>query len=310
MDSYNLTVGIPVYNEKESIKKCLEAIRLSDLPERTQIIICDNGSTDGNLEIIRENKGLEIKIVQESAIGKVFVMNKIIAESLSDYIIFCDADILVERQTFKKMADELKASGSHVLGINLTDISKDSFFTWYYRQFGKIKDHSLDKSLIWGGCFGISKSKFIKLPPVLSIDYFISAYYYVHDQGAALVDGSICAYYKRVNTFTDVIAKRIRNRLKYLQVIDKFPELSRFPYKAKARVNYHAVGQNLSLGTLSVCLLNSLFNATASIIGTVIFYLKLKNVGCTWKKSISTTLADISSADLENGTGSNDGNKL
>src|SRR5689334_4587029 len=102
-DGYNLTIGIPVRNEKESIRRCLECIKLSDLPERTEIIICDNGSTDESVNIVQETQGLDIRIVKEPMSGKVFALNKIIRESLSDYIIFCDADILVERDTLKKM---------------------------------------------------------------------------------------------------------------------------------------------------------------------------------------------------------------
>jgi len=297
MENYNLTIGIPIHNEEESIKKCLEAIGQSDLPEKTEIIICDNGSTDKSIDFVQEVKNIKIKVIKESKLGKIFAMNKIIEESSSNFIIFCDADILVKHDTFKKIFDRLRASDLHMVGIGLVDISKNRFFKWYYHGLEKIQKDEVSNNVM-GGCFGINKKRFVKFPPVLSTDFFMSAYYYFGDKNATVRDDSIGAYYKRANTIRDILMKKTRNRLKYLQIKKEFPELSKLPYEPT--IDYHKFHKNLGFGTFSAFLLYSSFEGIAVIVGTIIFYAKLKNIGYTWRKAKSTKLQDISFLEINN----------
>ena len=53
---------IPVYNESRTVKKSIEDI--INLPIDKEIIIIDNGSNDGSVEIIEKFKGLKnIKLI-------------------------------------------------------------------------------------------------------------------------------------------------------------------------------------------------------------------------------------------------------
>lgn len=50
-----ISVIIPIYNEKEHIRRCLDSILRSDFDkERMEVLLVDGGSTDGTLEIIGE----------------------------------------------------------------------------------------------------------------------------------------------------------------------------------------------------------------------------------------------------------------
>ena len=51
----NLSIVIPVYNEKKTIKKLL--LKLNRLKEtRKEIIVVDDASTDGTTKILRDNR--------------------------------------------------------------------------------------------------------------------------------------------------------------------------------------------------------------------------------------------------------------
>lgn len=284
-----ITIGIPLRNEEESIVKCLKAILHSNLPEKTEIIICDNNSTDNSLLCIKKIKDKRIKLIKESKLGKVFVMNKIIKEASSDYIMFCDADVLVKYDTITKTYEKLKTSDLHIVGIGLLDISKNKFFKWYYRELAKVQKDDIDSNVM-GGFFGINKKKFVKFPPILSTDFFMSAYYYFGNKKALRFD-SIGAYYKRANTVGDILMKKTRNRLKYLQIKNDFPNLSKFQYEPT--IDYKKLLKNFSSDTFLAFLLYFSFETIAFIVGTIFFYVKLKKVGYSWRKAKSTKLGDI-----------------
>lgn len=287
-----LTIGIPLRNEEESIEKCLQAIFRSDLPENTEIVICDNRSTDKSIEYVSKMQNKEIQIVTEPKLGKAFAMNKIIKRSSFDIIVFCDADVLVKPDTLKRIYNKLKNSDLHMVGIGLIDISTNKFFKWYYQKLVKIqKDDVINNAM--GGCFGINQKKFKEFPPVLSSDFFISAYYYFGDQ-KSLRDDSIGAYYKKANTVRDVLMKKTRNRLKYLQIKKDFPKLATFPYEPA--IDYKKLRIDLSVSTFIVFLLHSFFETIAFIAGTIVFYATFKNVGYSWRKAKSTKLQDVNVA--------------
>jgi len=284
-----LTIGVPVRNEKESLEKCLQAIMRSDLPESTEIIICDNGSTDKSLDRISKIYIEKIKIVKEPRLGKVFAMNKIIEASGSDYIIFCDADVLVKRDTLKRIYEKLKNTDLHMVGLYLIDISQNKFFNWYYKVLVKIQKDDI-KNNVMGGCFGINKNQFVKFPPVLSTDFFMSAYYY-YGNGKAVRCDDINAYFKRANTVWDILMKTTRNRMKYLQIKKDFRKLAGFQYEPP--LDHRKLYNNLSPSTLFVASFFSIIAVISYIAGTIGFYAKFKNIGYTWRKAKSTKLGDI-----------------
>lgn len=94
MDNPKVSVIVPVYNASQYIGKTLDSIIAQDF-EGFEIIVIDDGSTDGSLEIINQRlKGCEIphKVIHQENAGVSVARNVGIDESRGDYLAFVDAD--------------------------------------------------------------------------------------------------------------------------------------------------------------------------------------------------------------------------
>lgn len=118
-----LTVIIPAYNEKKTIQKIIKKIRLVKYIKK-QIILVDDGSTDGTREIIRNNLSFKVDkvIFHKKNFGKGAAIISAKKYIKGNYVIIQDADLEYNPQDYKKilkaMIDRKKivVYGSRVLG--------------------------------------------------------------------------------------------------------------------------------------------------------------------------------------------------
>ncbi len=90
-----LSVLIPVYNEKNTIKKCVENVLNAKIKNMSlEVIISDNNSTDGTKEILKSLNDERIKVFfREQNDGKGANIKNALKEASGDLIIFQDADL-------------------------------------------------------------------------------------------------------------------------------------------------------------------------------------------------------------------------
>ena len=93
-----ITIIIPVYNEKKYIKTLLnKVIKLKDV--KTQIIIVDDGSSDGSTEILKDefinNKKINKIIFHKKNLGKGSAIKSAQRYIRGNYTIIQDADLSV-----------------------------------------------------------------------------------------------------------------------------------------------------------------------------------------------------------------------
>jgi glycosyltransferase involved in cell wall biosynthesis len=97
-----LSIVIPVYNEEDHLKRCLDAIALqSEKPD--EIIVVDNNSRDKSLEIAKSFPG--VKILKEKQQGVVFARNSGFDAAQSDIIGRIDADTVLPKDWVARVKD-------------------------------------------------------------------------------------------------------------------------------------------------------------------------------------------------------------
>lgn len=92
-----VSVIVPVWNEVRRIGPCLEALLTQSLPrEDYEIVVIDNGSTDGTQEKVRQHAG--VGLIEERRPGSYAARNRGLAATRGAYVAFTDGDCIPDRR--------------------------------------------------------------------------------------------------------------------------------------------------------------------------------------------------------------------
>ncbi len=104
------SIAIVSFNALDRTRKCLESLRASADPRSpTQIIVVDNGSTDGSAEWLAQQAGIELLLNHEN-LGAPRARNQALARARGEWIVVMDNDAIVapgwlERLLFHAQVD-------------------------------------------------------------------------------------------------------------------------------------------------------------------------------------------------------------
>ncbi len=100
-----LSVIIPLYNKEAEIGRALRSV-LGQTCTPVEIIVVDDGSTDGSAAVVEMTASPIVKLVRQSNAGVSAARNRGMAEATGDYYAFLDADDEWEPRFLEKI-DEL-----------------------------------------------------------------------------------------------------------------------------------------------------------------------------------------------------------
>ena len=125
-----LSIIMPVYNERETIWEILQRVREVDLPK--EIIVVDDGSTDGTREVLRGEEAEEeiVVVYHDKNQGKGAAIRTALERATGEVVIFQDADLEYDPGDYGKLLQPiLEGKSSVVYGVR-TLREQDALRRW------------------------------------------------------------------------------------------------------------------------------------------------------------------------------------
>lgn len=119
----NISALIPTYNRRTQVLRAIQSVLSQTVPVG-EIIVVDDGSTDGTVEAIRERYGLSVSVFRQENAGVSAARNRAIREARGEWVAFLDSDDEWLPSKIERQVDALKALGSE-FGLCFTDCIYD-----------------------------------------------------------------------------------------------------------------------------------------------------------------------------------------
>jgi len=157
-----VSVIIPVFNASGHLRDSLTALAASQL--NFELIVVDDGSTDGSAEIAR-SFGAKVLLVDENR-GPAFARNLGASEAESELLLFMDADVCVQADTLKRVVAAFDADPQldALFGSYDDDPGKRDFLSQYRNLMHHFVHQSSQREArtFWSGFGAITRKVFIK----------------------------------------------------------------------------------------------------------------------------------------------------
>jgi glycosyltransferase involved in cell wall biosynthesis len=114
-----ISILVPVYNEFLTLPLVVQRVLAAPLPEgcESEIVIVDDGSTDGTTELLDQYKGSPLVVVHNSILnlGKGAALRIGIAKSTGDVLLVQDGDLEYDPNDYLKILEPLVSGRANVV---------------------------------------------------------------------------------------------------------------------------------------------------------------------------------------------------
>lgn len=114
-----LSIVVPIYNTKDYLKQCIDSI-LTQSFEDIELILVDDGSTDGSSDICDEYARIDrrVRVYHEENSGPMSSRKLGVEKAVGDYVTFVDADDFVAASSYA-LAMEDMSKGVDVISFDI-----------------------------------------------------------------------------------------------------------------------------------------------------------------------------------------------
>ena len=102
-----VTIGIPFFKDKEYLSAAIQSV-INQTYQNWELILMDDGSSDGSLEIAKSFKDKRIRIVSDGKNkGLPSRLNEIVGLARGEFVARMDADDIMHPERIEKQVDYL-----------------------------------------------------------------------------------------------------------------------------------------------------------------------------------------------------------
>jgi glycosyltransferase involved in cell wall biosynthesis len=133
--SVHVSVVMPCLNERETVGICIQKAQrtLKALRIHGEVIVADNGSTDGSIEIA---KSLGARVVHEKERGYGNAYRTGIEAAKGTYIVIGDSDDSYDFTDIERFIEPLRAGADFVIGTRFKGRIEKGAMPWSHRYIG------------------------------------------------------------------------------------------------------------------------------------------------------------------------------
>ncbi|MCQ9619142.1 glycosyltransferase family A protein [Weissella cibaria] len=170
-----ISIVLVTYNLRSYIEECLDSIMVN-LDEDIELIVVDDGSCDGTLEILRTFSGKNVRVYSNEHLGLGNARNFGISKVRGDYTIFVDGDDLLGTKIIQRLRRTVHLyTGVDVIQFGWESIDDDG------QVLSVNQPRGIDYSTIacWNKCYRTKVIKSIKFTENLlfeDLEFFVQSF--------------------------------------------------------------------------------------------------------------------------------------
>lgn len=208
----------------------MESLLHQNIPENIEldILVCASPGTDRTEEIVLEmaKKHPEIRLITTPIIGKAYKWNMVKEKARSDIVVYCDADIVIEKSAVRLLYEDLMMRPElQLVGANI--IMRIEGSKGLMRLINPILAKSPPKATLNGRLYAIRRDAIEDIPSdIINEDEWLSLKILTSGEQRFGVDSESKAYYTPPLTLTDHIQYKLRCYVGTCQIKREYPELN------------------------------------------------------------------------------------
>lgn len=224
----DVSIVIVNYNTKELLRQCIESIYEQTKELDFEIIISDNGSTDGSIEMLKANFSKVIVISNNENLGFGRANNRGQAIAKGKYIFYLNSDTILLNNAVKIFFDYFEKNenqGLGAIGCNLCNKNFQTNFSYgdFGTSFGHIKE--LIKNILKNNKYTLNKILFHKPFPDIptessvkqnkygAVDYICGADLFMKNNALARFDENYFLYFEEIDLQYNLFRNKLSREL-------------------------------------------------------------------------------------------------
>lgn len=279
-----ISVIIPVYNTEQYLRRCMDSVLAASYQD-FEVLLIDDGSTDGSEKICREYcwRDPRIRFFKQTHAGVSAARNRGIAECLGEWIVFIDSDDFISQNYFSlimrpacqrqdllifeyagyhkgdgKIKDK-KISGRRIMPVFYGEADRIRFIRRFLKGRPLLDGRKASLLSSWAKAYRSSliRERGLRFPEDLAVgeDRLFNLFYYAGMESCMYIPKTV--YYAEVRSGSAMrgfIPGYLENDMRYQAYLERFLK-DKHILEELSEEYYHSV-----LTNMADCLIRGIFN--------------------------------------------------